>query len=316
MANVVYDNFFLANEIEDQFNSHLDLQKFCTVDNTLEGVSGMVKKIHRYSATNGTQKLAMGEGNTQTIEAGYAEKEYRIQLAQNRFKYHDEEAMTDPIVVETGTRHMATDMFNTVNADAFTEFNKAELVVVTQALGFDAFADAVSLMNIEGTDNAPEDIFAFAFVCPADVAAIRKALKDELKYVEAFARIGYVGTVAGVNLYTKKDAVRGTVIVATNKAVTIFNKRGTQVEIPARSNDEANVRENWIYSRKYYLAALTDATKAVKTVVGTAAVTTDTTVDSTKTYYAADGLGYVEVTPATGDNPKTKGWYEITPASF
>lgn len=316
MANVIYDNFFLANEIEDQFNSHLDLQKFCTVDNTLEGQPGMVKKIHVYSATNGTQKLAMGEGNTETIEAGYTEKEYRIQLAQNRFKYYDEEAMTDPMVVETGTRHMGTDMYNTVNADAFGEFNKAQLVVVVQALGFDAFADAVSLMNIEGTDNAPEDIFAFAFVCPADVAAIRKALKDELKYVEAFARVGYVGTVAGVNLYTKKDAVRGTVVVATNQAVTIFNKRGTQVEQPPRSTEEANVRENWIYSRKYYLAALTDATKAVKTVVGTAAVTTDTTVDSTKTYYAADGLGYVEVTPTTGDNPKTKGWYEITPASF
>lgn len=316
MANVIYDNFFLANEIEDQFNSHLDLQRFCTVDNTLEGQPGMVKKIHVYSATNGTQKLAMGEGNTETIEAGYTEKEYRIQLAQNRFKYYDEEAMTDPMVVETGTRHMGTDMYNTVNADAFGEFNKAQLVVVVQALGFDAFADAVSLMNIEGTDNDPQDIFAFAFVCPADVAAIRKALKDELKYVEAFARVGYVGTVAGVNLYTKKDAVRGTVVIATNQAVTIYTKKGTQVEQPPRSTEEANVRENWIYSRKYYVAALTDATKAVKTVVGTAAVTTDTTVDSTKTYYAADGLGYVEVTPATGDNPKTKGWYEITPASF
>lgn len=316
MSNTIYDNFFLANEIEDQFNSHLDLQRFCTIDNTLEGTVGMVKKIHRYSATNGTQKLAMGEGNTQTIEAGYAEKEYRIQLAQNRFAYYDEEAMTDPKVVETGTRHMGTDMFNTVNADAFAEFNKAELVVVTQAFGFDVFADAVSLMNIEGTDNDPQDIFAFAFVCPTDVAAIRKALKDELKYVEAFARIGYVGTVAGVNLYTKKDAVRGTVVVATNKAVTIFNKRGTQVEQPPRSKDEANVRQNWIFSRKYYLAALTDATKVVKTVVGTAAVTTDTEVDETKTYYTLDGLGYIEVTPATGDNPKTKGWYEITPASF
>lgn len=28
MPNVVYDNFYLSNEIEDQFNSHLDLQQF------------------------------------------------------------------------------------------------------------------------------------------------------------------------------------------------------------------------------------------------------------------------------------------------
>ena len=33
MANVCYDNFFLSNEIEDQYQSHLDLQQFCTVDN-------------------------------------------------------------------------------------------------------------------------------------------------------------------------------------------------------------------------------------------------------------------------------------------
>ena len=34
MAHTIYDNFYLSNEVEDQFNSHLDLQKFCTVDNT------------------------------------------------------------------------------------------------------------------------------------------------------------------------------------------------------------------------------------------------------------------------------------------
>ena len=26
MAHQIYDNFYLSNEIEDQFNSHLDLQ--------------------------------------------------------------------------------------------------------------------------------------------------------------------------------------------------------------------------------------------------------------------------------------------------
>jgi hypothetical protein len=28
----------------------------------------------------------------------------------------------------------------------------------------------------------------------------------------------------------------------------------------------------------------------------------------------ASGIGYVKVTPGSGDNPKTKGWYEITAA--
>lgn len=59
MANTCYDNFFLSNEIEDQYQSHLDLQQFCTVDNNLTGVAGMVRKIHKYKATDGTEKLTM-----------------------------------------------------------------------------------------------------------------------------------------------------------------------------------------------------------------------------------------------------------------
>lgn len=315
MSHTIYDNFFLSNEVEDQFNSHLDLQKFVKVDNSLVGEPGMLRKINRYRATSATQKLTMGNGNTQSIEVSYGAREYRIAMAQNRFQYYDEQAMTDPMLVPVGVRHMGTDMFNTVNADLFGEFNKATQVVVVQNLGFDAFADAVSMMNIEGTDNDPESIMAFAFVCPSDVAALRKALKDELKYVEAFARTGYVGTVAGVNIYTKKDAVKGTIVVAVNGAVTLFNKKGVEVEQPQRDADDANIRLNTIFSRKYYIAALTDERKAVKVVQGTAEVTNDTTAQDDKVYYEASGLGFVEAEVPEHGNPKTLGLYEITPTN-
>ncbi len=308
MAHTIYDNFYLSNEIEDQYNSHLDLQQFCTVDNSLVGTAGMKRKINRYSATSATQKLAMGAGNTQSIEVSYAPYEYEILLAQNRFEYYDEQAMTDPMLVPVGVRHMGTDMFNTVNADVFAEFNKATQVVVTTAFGFDAFADAQSMCNLENI----EGVDFFAFVSPADVAALRKALKDELKYVEAFAKNGYVGTVAGVNIYTKKDAVAGTICTATKAAVTLFNKKGVEVEQPQRDSGDANVRKNTIFSRKYYLPALTDERYAVKIVKGSAAVSSDTSVSESKTYYEQSGLGYVAVTPEEGDNPHTKGWYEIT----
>ncbi|MCQ4735921.1 hypothetical protein, partial [Anaerotruncus colihominis] len=96
------DNFYLSNEIEDQYQSHLDLQQFCTVDNSLTGTPGMLRKIHVYKATDGTEKLAKGAGNTKSIEVSFDEKEYRILLAQNRFQYYDEEAMTDPMVVTAG----------------------------------------------------------------------------------------------------------------------------------------------------------------------------------------------------------------------
>ena len=252
----IYDNFYLSNEVEDQYNSHLDLLQFCNVDNSLVGTAGMLRKINVYTATNGTEKLAMGEGNSKSIEVSYAEKEYRVLLAQNRFDYMDEQAMTDDMLVPVGTRHMGTDMFNTVNADIFAEFKKATLEQPTAAFDFAAFVDAQAQLNLENL----ESVSIFGFVCPADMAKVRKSLKDELKYVEAFAKNGYVGTVGGVNLYTKKDADAGQIIIATRDAVTLFNKKGVEIE----QERDANIRKNSIWSRKYYLAALTDATKAVK----------------------------------------------------
>lgn len=261
MAHTLYENFVLANEIEDQYNSYLDLARFCTVDNSLVGTPGMIKRINVYTATDGTEKLTMGQGNTKDIEVSYADKEYKILLAQNRFKYFDEQEMTDPLVVTTGLRHMATDMFNTVNAEIFAEFGKAtQTVALSGSDYFGAFVDASATLNVENV----EGLEKFAFVCNADMAKIRKALKDELKYVEAFARNGYVGTIADWNLYVKKDAEAGTILGGTREAVTLFNKRGVEVE----QLREADIRQNTIWSRKYYLAALTDATKAVKITLG------------------------------------------------
>lgn len=255
MANVIYDNFYLSNEVEDQYNSHLDLQQFCTVDNSLVGTAGMKRKINVYTATDGTEEVAMGVGNSKSIEVSYAEKEYEILMAQNRFDYFDEQAMTDPMLVPVGTRHMGTDMFNHVNAKIFAEFKKASLEVPATAFNFDAFVDAMAKLNTENEPNT------FGFVCPEDMAKIRKALKDDLKYIEAFSKNAYVGTVGvGTHLYLKKDATPGEIIIATRDAVTLFNKKGVEIE----QERDANIRKNSIWSRKYYLAALTDATKAVK----------------------------------------------------
>jgi hypothetical protein len=260
MAHTIYENFVLANTVEDTYNSHLDLVRFCTVDNSLVGAPGMKKKVHVYTATNGTEKLAMGVGNSKDITVSYAEKEYEILLAQNRFPYFDEEEMTDPMVVDTGMRHAAIDLFNTVNADVYAEFNKATLTVEASAPDFGAFVDAASKLNIENL----EGVELFAFVSQADMAKVRKALKEDLKYVEAFARQGYVGSVAGINLYVKNDAVAGTIVGGTRDAVTLFNKRGVEIE----QDRDKDLRKNLIFSRKYYFAALTDATKAFKITIG------------------------------------------------
>lgn len=260
MANVVYENFFLSNEAEDQYNSHLDLQQFCTVDNSLVGTAGMKRVIHTYRATDGTEKLTVGQGNSKAIEVSYTPVEYEIALAQNDFKYYDEHAMQDPNLVPVGMKHAGTDIYNTVQADIYGEFAKTGLTVPATAPNFDAFVDAVAALNLEND----EDVSIFGWVCPEDKAAVRKALKDDLKYIEAFARTGYIGTVAGVNLYTKADATKGEIVVATKEAVTIFNKKGIESE----QKRDPNTRQNDVYTRKYYVVALTNEAKAVKITLG------------------------------------------------
>lgn len=263
--HTIYDNFFLANEVEDQMKSHLDLTRFATVDTTLQGVAGMKKIIHKYKATDGTEKLKMGVGNTKSISVSFTDEEYEIELAQNRFEYYDEQAMIDPMLVPVGVRHTATDMYNTMNDDIFNEFNKTTVEVEYEQLNFDAFVDAAAAMNLENI----EGVTKFAFVCPLDVAKIRKNCKDTYQYVTAYATNGYVGTLGDINLYTKKDAKPGEVIVATKEAVTLFVKTGTQIEqasFNTRSEDNMNVRKNTVITRKYYVVALTDESKAIKLV--------------------------------------------------
>lgn len=256
--NKPYDNQFIANEIEDAYLSHLDLQPFFTVYNDLEGTPGMQVLVNKYTTTVGTEKLPVSKGNTKSIEVTAASTPYKIVVAQNRFIYYDEEEMADPMIVFTGIEKASADLFNTVNGDIFAELNKGKTTVTAGAFNFDAFVDVLAQLNVE--DSADENIGLYGFVSPADMAEVRKQLNVNLQYVEDFVRTGYVGTVAGINLYVKKDAPAGTIVVATPKAVSLFNKRGVEVE----QQREANTRANQIYTRKYYVAALTDETQVVK----------------------------------------------------
>lgn len=262
MPNTVFDNYFLANEIEDQYNSMLDLNPFCIQNNDLAGVDGMKWKVNIYSGSGTAEKLTQGQGNSNDLSVSYTSKEYDIALAQSRFPYYDEEMMKDSFAINAGARYQATDLFNVVNADIYAAFNETTNVI-GGAAGFAVFADALAMLNVEAVDTGAPS--TFALISPVDMAAVRKALSSELQYVEAFARQGYVGTVAGVNLYVKKDATSGVVTLADRTAVTVFNKPG----IEAESERDANTRKNTLYVRKYYLAALTDRTKAIKIGFGT-----------------------------------------------
>lgn len=259
MANKTYPNQVLENRFEDQYNSKLDLMQFCTVDDSLVGVAGDKKVINTYTATDGTEVLEMGEGNTKDIEVSYEAKEYTIELLQNRFSYYDEEEMRDPLIVEKGLQHGVVDMFNTANKKAMAEFNKASITVPVTAFNFDAFVDGAAMLPFEG-----EDVSVFALCHKNDVKEIRKTLKDDLKYVEAYVRTGYIGTINGVSIYISNEATEGTIVLATKKAVTYFRKKGTVVE----QDRNPDTRKNQVWHRQIGIFAFTDATQAVKLTKG------------------------------------------------
>ena len=232
MANTPYPNYVLENKFEDQYQTYLDLMQFCTVDNSLTGEPGMKKKIRTYVATDGTETVAKGEGNTKSITASYTETEYTIETLQNRFDWYDEDEMEDPLVVDKGLEHQVVDMFNTAQKKAVAEFAKATQKVETAKFDFNSFVDAVASIKDLKISESTEitGLGVFALVHKKDTAEIRKNLGDLLKYVEAYARSGYIGTVAGVNIYTSALAKEGEFAVATKEAVTYFNKKGAEAE--------------------------------------------------------------------------------------
>ena len=259
MANKTYPNHVLENRFENQYVTKLDLMQFCTVDDSLVGVAGDTVKINTYTATDGTETLTMGQGNTKDIEVSYEETHYTIELLQNRFSYYDEEEMRDPKIVEKGQNHGVVDMFNTAMKKAIAEFAKASLSVTVTAFDFNAFVDGAALF-----DNELGELSIFALVHKDDVKEIRKNLKESLQYVEAYVRTGYIGTVNGINIYQSNIAISGEPILATKKAVTYFRKKGTEVE----QKRDPDTRKNQIWHRQYGIFAFTDATQAVKLVKG------------------------------------------------
>ena len=258
MAHTIYENFVLENKIEDILTTAVDLQAYMTVDNSLSLEPGMKKIVHTYTASGNVQDLEMGEGNSEDITVSFTSTEYEVGVTQGRFQYFDEQEMTDPMVVDTGLDGIAKKMVNDFTTKAIAEYEKATLKAPATAWSFDAVVDAIAKMNLE------DETGLFLLISPADKAAFRKALKDDLSYSEAYVRTGYIGTVAGVPVIVSKAVAQGTGYLATKDAVTLFVKKGSEIE----QERDANVRNNLVFARKVAVVALTDATKVVKITVG------------------------------------------------
>lgn len=258
MAHTIYENFILANKVSDILTTQVDLNAYMTVDTELAENAGMKKVINTYTATGNVEDLAMGEGNEEDIEVSFTPTEYTVGTTQGRFKYYDEQEMTDPMVVDVGLDGIAKTMVNDFTAKAIAEYEKATLTLAGAGWTFDTVVDGIAKLNLE------DETGLFLLISPADQANFRKALKDDLKYVEGFVRTGYIGSVCGVPVIVSKAVKAGTGYLATKDAITLFIKKDTEIE----QERDANHRENRVFVRKVALVALTDATKLVKITVG------------------------------------------------
>jgi hypothetical protein len=258
MAHQTYENVVLSNKINDILSTGVNLNNYMTIDNTLAENAGMTKKVITYTSTGNVEALGMGEGNSTSLEVQKSEAEYEVKTFQGKFAFYDEEEMTDPMVVDTGLKHSADNMVNEFVSLAIAEYEKASLAIDNAAWSFDVVVDAIAKMNLE------DEAGLFLLISPADKAAFRKALKDDLSYSEAYVRTGYIGTVAGVPVIVSKAVPAGKGYLATKDAVTTFIKKDTETEYER----DADTRNNSYWVRKVAVVALTDATKAVKITIG------------------------------------------------
>lgn len=255
MANhVLFDNYVLEQRVEDMLLTRLDMNQFLTPDYSLTENPGMIKKVHTYVAQGSPEELEMGQGNSDSYTVSFTEKEYKVGVTQSHLMYYDEQYMTDPMVVSVGIDGLAAGMTNDLTTKAITAMGETTLTYPVSNWDFNAFADAVALYPYEDEEGL------FCIINPAQKAEIRKALKDDLKYVEDFSRAGYIGSVCGVNLFVSKAVPEGEAYLGTRKAVTCFVKKGVEVE----QERDADHRKNDIFSRKVMLVALTDGTRMIK----------------------------------------------------
>lgn len=187
MANIRYENFVLENKLKDQLETKLSMLDYVTVDDSLTQSAGMTKKINVYKANGEAEDVEEGEGNSQSIEMSYTQREYVVGTTQARFVYTDEDEMTDPYMVDAGVSKLSESLINAMARKVNDEYWYAtRYVAVSGDVGFDQFVDAIAMFNKE----RDEELALFALCNPAMRGKLRKTLKDDLKYSEGYSRTG------------------------------------------------------------------------------------------------------------------------------
>lgn len=306
MSNVVYDNKVLENKLKSLLDTKIDMHNYLTVDRSLAEAAGMKKTINKYQANGNVEDLAMTEGNSGIFEGSFVGEDYVVGVTQGKGVYYDEEAMKDPMIVDTIVKGMAEQMNNDFTRKAIKEMGKANLAIscdfasTTSDYFFEKVVDALALFG--------EDVEGLSLLInPKHQAWVRKQLKDNLKYSEGFVRTGYIGSVAGVPVVVSNAVSDSAAFIVNKEAVTLFIKK----EAEAEQERDADHRKNTLYIRKVALVALTDATKVVALAKGqTTACAITTYTKATNAVEGTCGTDCFKVHVLVGDKA-----YDAIPAN-
>ena len=250
-----FDNEVLETKLENQLITRLDMNQFITTDYSLSAQPGMKIKIRKYVGNGDVEDVAMGYGNTGDIGSSFSEVEYEVGTTQGRVAYYDEQQMNDPTAIDKALEHLSEQLTNDMTTKIVAELGKG----TNKIFGFDfSFGDVVDAIATF-PDETTKDETLFLLINRQDYASLQKELGNSLKYVEAFVRKGYVGTVAGVPVYMSDAVASGTAFLGTRAAVTAYIKKGNEIE----QERDANLRQNKIYARNVKVIALTNDNKVV-----------------------------------------------------
>lgn len=255
MTHQIYENFILESKLTDLLNTKLNTRSLMTIDTDLAENAGMKKVINVYNYTGAVEDVAMGEGNVTKGAVSFTPEEYEVKVSQQTFEYYDEQAMTDPKIVDMGIQGGAQVMVNDLNTKFFTELAKATLKhEYATAFSYDAVVDALELLNLEEESN-------LVLILGVD---LRTAVRKDENFMAArqgeILFNGQIGSIAGVPVVISKLVPKKAAYLMEKGAVTLFVKKDSEVE----QERDIETRENTIVMRKVGLVALTDATKVVK----------------------------------------------------
>lgn len=278
MSNSVFANKVIEAKATDLLLTRLDHKPLMTIDTSLEGSEGMTKTINTYTYSGTAEVVSAGSGSTAGNRGSisYVGKDYTVQCIQQAFDYLDEDFMKDNNVVDMGVKGATEVMTNFLNSQFYaalaTASSGTELVPKYEfahgtSLSYDDIVDAISATKLE-------DESQLVLIIPQEwKAAIRKDDDYKAAHQGDVVYTGQIGSVAGIPVVATKmlnssgsgqSAVAAKAYLLTPEAVTLFVKKAVEVE----QERDADKRSNAIYLREYYIAALTDATKAIKIVEG------------------------------------------------